>query len=133
MIAPWDLDRTIGTVEPFGKSADYLLPSDYCAMYDKWIAMLMSHKEFREAVNSAYHDYVSQCLDHCLETLDARIFRITPSANMNFVRWDYLTRPLENYSNKIAYFMGDSSYESEIGWLKEWLRQRKEWLDSNVP
>lgn len=132
LIAPWDLDRTIGTVEPFEKEADYLLPTEYCAMYDKWLAMLMNHSEFKTTAVNAYHEYVSNILGKSVDQIDSRILRIYPSANMNFTRWDYLERPLESYSNKIAYFMGDSSYESEIGWLKEWLRQRKEWLDENV-
>lgn len=132
MAAPWDLDRTIGTVEPFGKEVDYLLPTGWCCYSDKWLGMLLANEEFNELAMSSYKEYVQAAYQKCLDELDGRIARITASATMNFTRWDHLERPLESYSNKIAYYMGDSSYASEIGWLKEWLRQRKEWMDGEI-
>lgn len=129
LISSWDFDRTIGTIEQWNKDLDYDYPTGYIIRQDEWYEPLFAHPEFVEEVNRVYWDGISQALEKSVSEIPVRINRVLQSATMNFMVWDYLEAPLDGYYNKIEYYMGDRSYESETTWLYEWMRQRKEWLD----
>ena len=130
LIAPWDFDRTVGTVEPWNKDLDYDYPTSYTVREDEWYKPFFEHKEVSEAAQRIYQEEISEALGKAVSEIPGRIERSRQSATMNFIRWDVLNKPYEDYYNVIEKYMGDRSYESEITWLYEWMRQRKEWLDS---
>ena len=57
---------------------------------------------------------------------DKNIENIEKSARMNFIRWNVLS---EEENNKVAEVYGDTSYESQISWLTDWIRMRAEWIE----
>lgn len=135
VVSPWDFDRTVGTIEPILSDLDYSLPTDWTVRGSEWFVPLFEHENFKDYVYALYEREGIQDKFQCaINELPDRISYISRSAIMNFTRWDHLERNLEDmgYYNKIEYFMGDKSYDSEIIWLTEWLKQRAEWIDETI-
>lgn len=143
-VAPWDFDRTAGTVDRFTEenepsvrdakeTAEYLYPDGYCVRNRDWYIPLFEHKEFADLVDEVYiRDGFSEKFSRAYRRIPERMAYIERSANMNFTRWDYLERPLDGYYNVIEKYMGDTSFASEVTWITEWLRQRTEFFDGDI-
>lgn len=122
----WDYDRTAGAIEPFQPEHDYLWPEDYTARYEGWYVPLFCHKEFRDEVRRVYQEGgVKEAIQESYQKMPGRISEITPSANMNFIRWDVLTIP---QNNKIE----ATTFEGQTQWLTKWLNMRADWLDGQM-
>ena len=134
MISPWDLDRTAGCAEQYGKEElGFLMPTGWTVRRDNWYVPLFEHPEFLQEVERVYREGgIREAMLASSANAEKNLEYIQESANMNFTRWDHLNRPLEGYYNMIEYYMGDSSYESETTWLIEWLRQRAEWIEGEM-
>lgn len=133
MIAPWDFDRTIGTVEQYNKTIEYLMPSGLEIRKDEWYEPLFEHPEFVNEVRRVYFDGgIKEAFAKVSDEAADRFVRLEPSAMMNFTRWDFLDRPLVDYYNKIALLMGDSSYNSEKEWVIQWTDKRAKWIDDEM-
>lgn len=142
--APWDFDRTAGTVDRFTEEdepsvrgaveeAEYLYPVGYCVRNRDWYIPLFEHKDFAKLVDAVYvRDGLSELFGRTFSNIPMRASYIERSAYMNFTRWDYLERPLDGYYNVIEKYMGDTSFKSEVTWLTEWLRQRTEFFDEDI-
>lgn len=133
LVAPWDFDRTAGTVEPFEQEIDFTLPTGWAVRENEWYVPLFMHEAFAEKVRDVYYnggvrEAINKASPYALKQIDY----IGQSADMNFTRWDYLTRQHDNYYNKIEYFMGDTSYASETEWLWRWLEQRAQWIEEEM-
>lgn len=134
MISPWDFDRTVGSAEQFGKEElRFLMPDGWTVRKDNWYVPLFEHPEFEAEVKRVYFEGgIRKALLGISRQAAGYVDEVSISAQMNFVRWDHLNQPLDGYYNEIAKYMGDSSYKSETEWLVEWLRQRAEWIDTEM-
>jgi len=62
-----------------------------------------------------------------IEVTDSLVSLLTPASVRNFERWPILDQWV--WPN---YFVGDT-YLKEINWLKDWIRERLQWLDFALP
>ena len=126
---PWDYDRTAGIIEMPFREEDYIWPEGWTAREQSYFRSLFQNPVFLEAVDSAYRDMDLSTLFHrTAEELPERVEKISNSAEMNFIRWNVLN---QEENNKVSYAFGDTSYESHVKWLSDWLRMRADWIDEN--
>ncbi|MBQ9550851.1 MAG: CotH kinase family protein [Lachnospiraceae bacterium] len=126
----WDYDRTAGIIEMPFREEDYLWPNGWTAREQDYYKSLFKNPVFLEAVNRTYRECgFAGIFANISAELPERIEHIKDSAEMNFIRWDVLNKE-EN--NKIAEVYGDTSYESHLTWLSEWLRMRAEWIEEEL-
>ncbi len=122
----WDYDRTAGIIEMPFREEDYLWPNGWTAREQDYYRSLFKNPLFVRAVNETYRNADLNTLFHkTYEELPERIDRISDSARMNFKRWNVL---YQEENNKIAEVYGDTSYESHLRWLSEWLSMRADWI-----
>ncbi len=127
---PWDYDRTAGIIEMPFREEDYIWPDGWTAREQDYYRTLFKNPVFTEAVNKTYKDddlygiFMSET-----DKLPERIDRIKESAEMNFIRWNVL---YGEEDNKVSYAYGDTSYESHVRWLSDWLRMRAEWINDQT-
>lgn len=126
----WDYDRTAGIIEMPFREEDYLWPNGWTAREQDYYKSLFKNPVFTEAVNKTYREYgFNEIFKNASAELPERIENISGSAEMNFIRWDVLNKE-EN--NKIAEVYGDTSYESHLKWLSEWLKMRSDWIEEEL-
>ncbi len=65
--------------------------------------------------------------ERIFEVIDSLVASIGGAIDRNFERWPVLGKPV--WPN---YYIAES-YTEEINWLKNWLEERLDWLDNNLP
>lgn len=126
----WDYDRTAGIIEMPFREEDYQWPMGWTAREQDYYRFLFKNKTFTDVVYDMYYNGgVREAFTQVSEELPGRIEAISKSADMNFVRWNVLYR---EESNKIAETYGDTSHESHLKWLTDWLRLRSEWIEDEM-
>ncbi len=125
----WDMDRTAGAIEPFERAVDYIYPTGYAVREEEWFVPLFAHADFSERVDEIYaEENLAEVFRECAQDVYSKAEYIRPSANMNFTRWDVLKN---EQNNQIVRYMGESTFDTQVEWLAEWLRQRTEWFEEN--
>ena len=125
----WDYDRTAGIIEMPFREEDYLWPDGWTARENDYYKRMFKNPVFIKAVRDCYeNDGVREAFDRASGELPERIENIRRGAEMNFIRWN---GPPEAENNKIEEVYGDTSWESQIKWLTDWLRLRAEWIGNN--
>ena len=120
---------TSGNPEGFVIYFNSVCPDDFW-LIPFWWTRLFDDEAFRDKVvdrwnslrqgkfkTEAIHAYIDSVADVLEEEAQQR----------NFEKW-----PVLNTYVWPNYFVGDS-FESEVDWLKGWIADRMEWLDSNIP
>lgn len=126
----WDMDRTAGVVEPFARPVDYIYPTGWAVRQEEWFVPLFEKESFVKEVQRVYEEnHLAAVFDECAEGVSAKAEYIRASANMNFTRWDILSK---EQNNQIVRYMGESTFDTQVQWLMEWLRQRSEWILENL-
>lgn len=126
----WDMDRTAGVVEPFMRPADYLYPTEWAVRKEEWFTALFEKESFREEVKRVYlEENLDRIFAEAVQGIPAKRDYIRPSADMNFIRWEVLSK---EQNNQIVRYMGVSTFDTQTEWLYEWLSQRREWLRENL-
>ena len=123
----WDFDLAAG-------NADYLTgddPKGWYARTSVWYARLFEDEAFAQEFkdrwnylkNNGYFDVLFRRIDDTAAVLEK-------SAEMNFAKW---SRLLGNYTWPNANNWWErTTYQSEIDYLKDWLRSRFEWMDYSI-
>ncbi len=121
----WDYDRTAGIIEMPFREEDYQWPWGWTAREQDYYKRLFKNPVFTEAVDDAYKNgSIDEAFLKAYAELPSRIENIRESADMNFRRWSIP----EEENNKVAEVYGDTSYESHLQWLTDWLKMRQEWI-----
>lgn len=125
----WDMDRTVGVIEPFERPADYLYPTGYTVRQEEWFVPLFQHPEFVAEVERVYEDYnLKETFAAAVEEIPQKAEYIRTSAEMNFVRWPVLGEP---QNNVIVKWMEESTFDSQVEWVRLWLEQRIDFFEEN--
>ena len=126
----WDYDLSFGNANYSDASLTY----NWEYMYPEpgqpfWWQRLMSDPWFENLVKCRYEQLRQGALntDSINLVIDQAIAKLGPEVQNNFDRWPVLgTYVWPNY------FIG-STYEEEVNYLKQWIKSRAEWMDSNMP
>jgi len=133
----WDYNLAFGNADYYNASLtdgfyiSYLFNSfphdDYAAPF--WWKVLFNDVSFHSKLNKRWNELREN--EFSLTTINAYIDSLTTlldeSKTRNFQKWPVLgTYVWPNY------FIGNS-YPEEIGYLKNWIKKRVEWLDKQFP
>lgn len=109
----WNVDRALSFV-PFWWPLLFYEPAFAQQLSDRW-------RMLRQSTFS---------LDSLYQDIDRVIAELGEAKDRNFERWDVLGQSLDPPRD------GDTlrtTYEGEILWMKDWLRDRVAWMDDNMP
>jgi hypothetical protein len=74
------------------------------------------------------HIYENKLKDDCIfKYIDELTKYINDSQRLNFIRWDILGKKIKNGNQVIKY-----TYENEINFLKEFLKNRTDWMNKYI-
>jgi len=94
-----------------------------------WWEKLLEKNEFKTLLINRWFDLRKDivCLDSINRRIDDLVFGIDPDAmDRNFVRWNVFNEKL--WVRQVAV----SSYDEEIEYIKNWLKNRIIWIDENI-
>ncbi len=118
----WDCDIALG-------NANYMegwKPQGLYAVTRFYAANLFSNKEFKNLLNKRWGELRSTVLSSSavIDVIDSLNTVVIPEVERNFARWNTLGRYVTP-----NYFIGQT-YGEEINYLKNWVLNRFNWLDS---
>lgn len=130
----WDFNLGLGNVDyctqgdPRGlvyKDFNKVCPGDGWVVH-YWWERLMSDPKFSDELKKRWHQLRSShlSLDNIYDNIDSLTTYINEAQKRNFQKW-----PILNTYVWPNYFVG-RNYDIEIDWLKSWLRDRLDFLDS---
>jgi len=88
-------------------------------------------KQFKDRIISKRNGTLSNA--NVLSIIDNMANEVAEAANRNFNRWPILgvkIWPMNNYDHNLYLF---NTYDAEINYLKEWFKERLNWIDTQVP
>ncbi len=95
-----------------------------------WWGRLLEDDTFRSALVNRWEELRSTVLgtESIMDKIDTHVARLNYAGAIerNFKKWSILGQKLPSNT-----FLG-SSYDEEISYLKEWLNQRLEWMDTEL-
>lgn len=132
----WDFNLGFGNVdycimgnpEGFVTSFNSVCPDDFWQI-PFWWNRLLSDPAFRQKLNTRWDElragpYATETI---LQYVDATVTMLDDAQERNFQRWPVLGEYV--WPN---YYVGNT-YEQEVTWLKNWIADRLEWLDTYLP
>ena len=129
MATVWDFDLAFGNfskdVQDYSTWATTNEEDDYVGT--TWSTYLLEDPEFQAAFRARWLEVRDRLLDLALTEIDRQYDEVRESAAENFRLWRILGK-------KVAFERKDTNryptYESQIRYLKEFLTQRAEWIDT---
>ncbi|MBN2041089.1 MAG: CotH kinase family protein [Spirochaetes bacterium] len=115
----WDFDISLGNIYYDGCD----ITDGFYIKNAKWISRLFQDTAFAGKVKSRWNEKRTDIYT-LLGFIDDRAAEMNSSQTYNFYKWDILNTWV--WPNKIV----TGSYEGEIDYLKSWLENRLDWLDS---
>ncbi len=129
----WDYNLGFGNVDFGTEGAQF--PIKW--MYNKegnriwWFARLLEDERFAETLNCRWNYYRQQrgtiSKSYQFNIIDDAIAEMGDAVARNHYHWETLGRYV--WPNN---FVGDT-YEEEIDYLKNWIEERIDWMDINIP
>jgi hypothetical protein len=128
----WDYNIAFGNCEYF----DGFLTSGYIysdsIYFDNaifWFRKLMEFEPFQDSLKCRWEQLRNSILhiDSISASIDSIQWFLDDPKERNFMKWNILGQYV--WPN---YFVGET-YAEEVGYLKEWIEARLEWLDNNLP
>ncbi|GAB5520088.1 MAG: hypothetical protein RhofKO_23390 [Rhodothermales bacterium] len=130
----WDFNFAFGIADYYGAER----PAGYQVAFSVaedghqnpfWWKKLARDPAFLTRVTERWQTLRADVLaeDSLMAFIDAQAARVDEAQARNFQRWPVLGTYV--WANS---FIG-STYDSEVDFLKSWLRQRLQWLDANLP
>ena len=127
----WDFNLSFGNVDFGGEGA--MFPEDW--MYNKgvprmyWWNRLMEDKYFQDKLKVRWSDLRKEIFDtdSIMNFIDTQTLYIEEARKRNFQCWPVIGQYI--WPN---FYVGDS-YEDEMNYLKDWIRDRLDWMDDNMP
>lgn len=123
----WDYDIAFGN-DPFGNHDNsprefWIRDHDHSGL---WLPALFDDEEFVAMLKTRY-EYIGSRRGEIMEYIDRCCAEMRSSVYYNDRIWHLLAGRGAGRSEILA------AYDREVAYLKEWLEQRFEWLDANVP
>lgn len=118
----WDYDLAAGNVD-YGVGPD---PEGWHIRHGIWYARLFQDPAFASRVRMRWQAVRAQHIDTLPAWIEASAAGLGSAPEANFARWPILDRYV--WPNPV--FAG--SHAGEVGFVKDWLRQRIAWLDANL-
>lgn len=132
---PWDFNLGYGNVDYWAPGLDYtgwvytdVKPVDYSIMY--WWKRLMEDSYFRDLAKTRWVDLRTKKLTNLYiqSTIDSIVSYIDIAKDRNYERWPILgTYVWPNYNWQ------NNTYEDEVDYFEDFLFNRLNWMDYNVP
>ena len=112
--------------------AAYAFPDEGFQMQNVvWYFMLMKDESFTESIIDRYRElrktYLSE--EYLLSYIDDVVAYLGPAVERNFEVWGYT---FEDYRPLNPDSRNPDSYEEAVEQLKEFCRERGEWMDENI-
>ncbi|RCH56145.1 hypothetical protein DJ568_05210 [Mucilaginibacter hurinus] len=118
----WDFDVAMGNTD----QAAIRSPQGGWVMQGVWFNRLFQDKNFRKKVKERWNKIKNKELAKLGPYIDNTVNYINLSQQSNFLRWDILKKPV--WPNNT--YLG--SYDQEVTYIKDWLRTRIMWMDSEI-
>ena len=119
----WDFDLSSGNVD-FNAAGE---PKGWWVRKNaEWINHLFQDPAFRAKVYARWRALKSTQIDTLLPFIDDTARALEASQRENFRRWDILDSYV--WPNRVV----TGSYAGEVKYLKDWLRARIKWMDSQI-
>jgi len=118
----------MGTPDGFVTSFNSVCPDDFWQI-PFWWNRLLSDPAFRQKLNARWDELRAGpfATETILDYVDATVTMLDDAQARNFQRWPVLGEYI--WPN---YYVGDT-YEQEVTWLKSWISDRLDWLDTYLP
>lgn len=118
----WDFDLSSGN----GSQRSSAEPLDYWIRGGIWYERLFQDPAFARQARNHWEAIRPDWIDPLPDWIDAQADMLRADIDENFERWP----TLRHYTNHNVVVTG--SWEGELAYLKDWLRQRIDWLDRNM-
>lgn len=119
----WDFDIAAGNIDFYPPAMD---PEGwYLQTNAAWFDLLMQTPEFKARVRARWKGF-KESIKSLPKYIDQQAAVLQASQQKNFERWPILDRYV--WPNQVV----TGSYKGEVDWLKQWLKQRIEWMDKNI-
>ncbi|MFZ2338616.1 MAG: CotH kinase family protein [Bacteroidales bacterium] len=129
----WDFDLCYGNVDyaDFNLATDTWLYPKFQEMYSgrmHWWARMMEDFGYRASFTARWKELRKGpfSTDSIMAYIDNTIIGLGDAVDRNFERWPVLGKYV--WPN---YFTGET-YEEEIGFFKDWITRRVNWIDANI-
>ena len=118
----------MGTPEGFVTSFNSVCPDDFW-LIPFWWSRLLSDPAFRQKLNTRWDELRAGpfATETILQYVDDQVAELDDAQQRNFERWPVLGEYV--WPN---YYVGNT-FEQEVTWLKSWITDRLEWLDTYMP
>ncbi len=127
----WDFDLAFGNFSKDNPDYDAWVSTEPDDDYigETWSTHLLKDPEFQKAFRKRWQAVSKNLLQTAFSEIERSYELLSPSANLNFKRWDILGR-------KVAFERYDTTeyktYSSQIYYLQNFLTQRAAWIDAQV-
>ncbi len=125
----WDFNIAYGNVDYNDAAMQYYgwMYEDNWRMY--WFRRMMRDRGFSNALSCRWHSLRDGMLadDMILDYIDSLVASLEQPVRKNFNRWPVLGQYV--WPNELVF----DTYEEEIGYLKQWLTDRLQWMDDHIP
>lgn len=119
----WDFDLSSGNVD----YSDAASPTGWrIRTKSQWFRHLFEDKAFRARVYDRWKAIKSTQIDSLLPFIDQTAIALDASQRENFRRWNILNTYV--WPNNVVL----GSYPAEVGYLRNWLATRIQWMDKNI-
>lgn len=119
----WDYDLALGNYKKYAKPKTLEIYTYYC------FKELLEHPEFREETARQYEKIAPYFRELCESGLDEELTELKPDADMNFQRW---SEALGVTIGVVSHPETGESFEGAVGYIKDFLEERLDWLDENL-
>jgi len=123
----WDFDLAIGNVDYTNNFGDPGSPTDWYVRKAPWFARLFQDPAFEAKVKARWAQLkASGAVEGIFTYIDNQALKLSNVQKNNFQIWDILN--IKVWPNRVV----TGSYEGEVNAMKSWLRQRTDWIDSQL-
>ena len=121
----WDMDLTLGVIKP-KQGISFQEPEGWKLRNMSWYVPLFQHKEFRDAVKTAYFEGgIREELFALVDTFEQEKEQLSVDGEMNFRYWsDEIVQYPIQYS--------DDTYEGQVDEVIEFYKKRIAWIDEQM-
>lgn len=133
----WDFDLSFGLPDYYeGWSPEgwqYKVSLNYDNWQNPfWVSKLYDDPVFKNKFSKRWNELKNNVLSYkaISDFIDDTVNKLSEAKNRNFTKWkDCFDGKTYIWPNRNKF----TSYEEEINYLKNWIKQRLEWMDKNIP
>ncbi|QNF33974.1 CotH kinase family protein [Adhaeribacter swui] len=118
----WDFDIALGNVNYNGNDN----PEGWWVGNSPWMHQLLQDPAFRNKVRERWNALKQTEINSIFTYINSTAVQLKYSQKENFEKWNIL----DNYTWPNSVVMG--SYENEVQYLKDWLQNRINWMDTEM-